>query len=501
MNLRGKNVLVLGMGETGLSIVRWLLRNEANVRAADSRTTPPCLDTLMRVLPDSSVFTGGFRPEAFAGIDLIAISPGVPVAERLVRQAAARGMPIVGDMELFAWAIKEQSEQPEQTEGWKKGQQGQRRAPRPKIVAVTGSNGKTTVTAMVGAMVKNAGWDAEVAGNIGPAVLDALMRRQDSGKLPQAWILEVSSFQLETTYSLQPDAAVVLNLSEDHLDRYAGMAGYAAAKARIFLTGTDGGNHASDKVQILNREDFRVLEMALPGRKQITFGLDRPVGHSDFGLLREGENIWLAQGQTHLIRTAELRVVGLHNMANALAALALCRAVGLPFEPLLQALREFGSLPHRMEKVATFSGITFYDDSKGTNVGATVAALNGMAQPVILIAGGDGKGQDFSPLAKAIAEHARAVVLIGRDAGKIAAAVQHGGVPLHHAATMEDAVRESFTLAQPGDAVLMSPACASFDMFRNYIHRAEAFVAAVKQVEKSQVETENSADLHGALNR
>ena len=504
MNLRGKNVLVLGMGETGLSIVRWLLRNEANVRAADSRTTPPCLDTLMRVLPDGNVFIGGFRPEAFAGIDLIAISPGVPVAERLVRQAADRGTPIVGDMELFAWAIKEQSEQSEQAEGWKKGQQGQqgqRRAPRPKIVAVTGSNGKTTVTAMAGAMVKNAGWDAEVAGNIGPAVLDALMRRQDSGKLPQAWILEVSSFQLETTSSLQPDAAVVLNLSEDHLDRYAGMAGYAAAKARIFLTGTDGGNHASDKVQILNREDFRVLEMALPGRKQITFGLDPPVGDSDFGLLRHSENIWLAQGQTHLIRTGELRVVGLHNMANALAALALCRAVGLPFEPLLQALREFRSLPHRMEKVATFSGITFYDDSKGTNVGATVAALNGMAQPVILIAGGDGKGQDFSPLAKAIAEHARAVVLIGRDAGKIAAAVQHGGVPLHHAATMEDAVRESFTLAQPGDAVLMSPACASFDMFRNYIHRAEAFVAAVKQVEKSQVETENSANVHGALNR
>jgi UDP-N-acetylmuramoylalanine--D-glutamate ligase len=354
---------------------------------------------------------------------------------------------------------------------------------------------------MAGAMVKNAGWDAEVAGNIGPAVLDVLMRRQDSGKLPQAWILEVSSFQLETTCSLQPDAAVVLNLSEDHLDRYAGMAGYAAAKARIFLTGTDGGNHASDRVQILNRQDFRVLEMALPGRRQITFGLDPPVGDSDFGLLREGENIWLAQGQTHLIKTAELHVAGLHNMANALAALALCRAAGLPFEPLLQALREFRSLPHRMEKVATFSGISFYDDSKGTNVGATVAALNGMAQPVILIAGGDGKGQDFSSLAKAIAEHARAVVLIGRDAGKIAAAVQHGGVPLHHAATMEDAVRESFTLAQPGDAVLMSPACASFDMFRNYIHRAEAFVAAVKQVEKSQVETENSANVHGALNR
>jgi UDP-N-acetylmuramoylalanine--D-glutamate ligase len=358
---------------------------------------------------------------------------------------------------------------------------------------------------MAGVMVKNAGWDAEVAGNIGPAVLDALMRRQDSGKLPQAWILEVSSFQLETMLSLHPDAAVVLNLSEDHLDRYAGMADYAAAKARIFLAGADGGNGVSDRVQILNREDFRVLEMAVPGMKQITFGLDPPADGSDFGLLREGENIWLAQGGARLIKTVELGVAGLHNMANALAALALCQAIGLPFEPLLRALREFRGLPHRMEKVAAFSGISFYDDSKGTNVGATAAALNGMIQPVVLIAGGDGKGQDFSPLAKPVTQHARAVVLIGRDAGKIAAVVQYGGASVHHAATMEEAVRKSFELARTGDAVLMSPACASFDMFRNYVHRAEAFVAAVKQVEKSQVEksqveTENSADVGGAAN-
>jgi UDP-N-acetylmuramoylalanine--D-glutamate ligase len=293
---------------------------------------------------------------------------------------------------------------------------------------------------------------------------------------------------------------VVLNLSEDHLDRYAGMANYAAAKARIFLAEANGGNKLPDGVQILNREDFRVLEMALPGRKQMTFGLDPPVGESDFGLLREGGDIWLAQGRTRLIKTDELHVAGLHNMANGLAALALCRAVGLPFEPLLRALREFRSLPHRMEKVAAFSGVTFYDDSKGTNVGATVAALNGMAQHVVLIAGGDGKGQDFSPLAEPVAQHARAVVLIGRDAGKIVAAIQHSGVPLHHAATMEEAVRKSFTLARKGDAILMSPACASFDMFRNYVHRAQAFVAAVKQVEKSQVETENSANVHGVLN-
>lgn len=485
-------------------MARWLLRKDASVRAADNRTVPPCLEALSRMLPGSGIFTGGFAPEAFAGIDLIAISPGVPLGERLVQQAARRGVPVVGDMELFAWAIKEQSETPE---GCKRAEQEQLDTAFPKIIAITGSNGKTTVTAMVGAMVKNAGWDAEVAGNIGPAVLDALVRRQDSGKLPQAWILEVSSFQLETTCSLHPDAAAVLNLSEDHLDRYPGMADYAAAKARIFSGRAGGGNGASHGiqhgvqhevqhgVQILNREDPGVLEMALPGRKRITFGLGPPAGDSDFGLLREGENIWLAQGAKRLIKTAELRVAGLHNMANALAALALCRAAGLPFEPLLQALREFRSLPHRMEKVAAFSGITFYDDSKGTNVGATVAALNGMGQQVVLIAGGDGKGQDFSPLAEPVAKQARAVVLIGRDAEKIAAAIAHCGVPLHHAATMEEAVRKSFQLARKGDAVLMSPACASLDMFRNYAHRAQVFVEAVRQIE-----TSNFANVSGISN-
>ncbi|SEK31526.1 UDP-N-acetylmuramoyl-L-alanine--D-glutamate ligase [Nitrosovibrio tenuis] len=486
MNLRGKNVLILGMGETGLSMAKWLLRKGANVRAADSRNVPPCLDALQGILPGRGIFAGGFALEAFAGIDLIAISPGIALAERLVLQAANQGIPVVGDVELFALALKEKYEQ---GEGLEFGAQ------RPKIVAVTGSNGKTTVTAMVGAMVKKAGWDTEVAGNISPAILDALMQRQDSEKLPQAWILEVSSFQLETTRSLCADAAVVLNLSEDHFDRYAGMPDYAAAKARIFLTDTGDGNNAFNGVQVLNREDFLVREMAQPGRKQITFGLDAPVGSSDFGLLRKGENTWLVQGKMRLMKTSELRVAGLHNTANALAALALCRAIGLPFEPLLDALREFRGLPHRMEKVAAFGDVVFYDDSKGTNVGATVAALNGMAQRVVLIAGGDGKGQDFSPLAEPVAEHARAVVLIGRDAEKIAAAIQHHKVPLYRAATMEEAVRKSFTLAWKGDAVLMSPACASFDMFKNYAHRAQAFIAAVKHVE-----TEIPANVHTPSN-
>ncbi|WP_090458807.1 UDP-N-acetylmuramoyl-L-alanine--D-glutamate ligase [Nitrosospira sp. Nsp1] len=464
MNLRNKTVLVLGMGETGLSMAKWLSRMGANVRVADSRTAPPCMEDLKQALPHALMFTGAFTAEAFAGIDLIAISPGVSQTEKLVRQAMKDGVPVVGDMELFALAIRSLS------------------ASRPTIVAITGSNGKTTVTAMVGAMVKKAGWDVEVAGNIGPAVLDALMRRVDSEGLPQAWILEVSSFQLETMQNLGPDVATVLNLSEDHLDRYDGMREYAAAKARIFLdTAVGQGDDAG--TQILNRDDSMVREMALGGRKKITFGLDLPVSDSDFGLLHEDGNSWLVQGATRLMKTSDLGVHGLHNAANALAALALCNAVALPFEPLLQALREFRSLPHRMENVGSYGGITFYDDSKGTNVGATAAALDGMTQSVVLIAGGVGKEQDFAPLARPIAEHARAVVLIGRDAGKIASAINHCGVPLHHASTMEEAVQKSFLLAQEGDAVLMSPACASFDMFKNYAHRAEAFIAAVRRVQ------------------
>lgn len=462
MNFKGKKVLVLGLGETGLSMAKWLTRQGANVRIADSRTAPPALAMLKVALPEVKVRTGAFERGDFLGIDLIAISPGVPLAEPLVQQAVARGIPVVGDIELFAIALK------------------QINAPRSKILAITGSNGKTTVTAMVGAMVQKAGWDAAVAGNISPAALDALMQRQDSGKLPQAWVLELSSFQLETTQSLNPDAAAVLNLSEDHFDRYRGMQDYAAAKARIFM----GGG-----AQILNGDDALVRAMALSGRKQITFSLDAPVSETDFGLQPDssdaGGDTWLVQGKYRLMKTSELAVSGLHNAANALAALALCRVAGLPLEPLLQALREFKGLPHRMEKVAELNGITFYDDSKGTNVGATVAALNGMAmtQTVVLIAGGDGKEQDFSPLQQPVAQHARAVVLIGRDAEKIAAALNGCGVPLHRAKTMEEAVQKSFVLAQTGDAVLMSPACASFDMFRNYAHRAEVFVAAIGELQ------------------
>jgi len=271
-------------------------------------------------------------------------------------------------------------------------------------------------------------------------------------------------------------------VTEDHPDRYASMEDYAAAKAGIFLKSGPSGDR--EGVQVINRDDPLVRAMGSSGRKQVTFGCGMPEREEDYGLLSEGNDIWLVQGKKRLMKASELAVTGRHNATNALAALALSRALALPLEPLLEALREFRGLPHRMEKVAVMEDVTFYDDSKGTNVGATVAALNGLSQTVVLIAGGDGKGQDFSPLAGPVARHARAVVLIGRDAKNMAAALERGGVPLYFASNMEEAVQQGFALSKQGDAVLLSPACASLDMFRNYVHRSEVFVAAVRALPK-----------------
>jgi UDP-N-acetylmuramoylalanine--D-glutamate ligase len=450
----GRKALVLGLGDTGLSMAKWLSRRGTAVRAADTRTAPPRLDDLRRALPGVVADCGPFRDEIFTGIDLIAVSPGVPLAEPAVRRALDRGVDLAGDIELFARALP---------------------APRPRIVAITGTNGKSTVTALAGAMAKAAGADCEVAGNIGPAVLDAWMRREDAGPLPSLWVLELSSFQLETTHTLEPDAATVLNVTEDHLDRYAGIGEYASAKARIFSRGG---------IQVLNRDDARSLAMALPGRRSVTFGLGAPQHDQDWGLLDRGGAPWFAQGTKALMAVADTKLAGLHNAANALAALALCRALDLPLGPLFAALREFRGLPHRVELVAASAGVRWYDDSKGTNVGSTVAALAGLARgdaKVVLIAGGDGKGQDFSPLKNAVARSARSLVLIGRDASKIEAAVAGAGVPVRRAASLDEAVAIGGADALPGDAVLLSPACASFDMFRDYKHRGDAFRSAVER--------------------
>lgn len=464
LNLKSKRVLVLGLGDTGLSMTRWLTRHGAEVRVADTRADPPHAALLAKEMPRVAVAAGAFDDQSFHDVDLIAISPGIDRRERPVAAAARRGVPIVGDIELFARALATLNTQ-HSTLG------------TPKVLAITGSNGKSTVTAMAGDMCRAAGLATVVAGNIGLPVLDALAAAENDDMMPQAFVLELSSFQLESTASLRPAAATVLNLSEDHLDRYDGMAGYAAAKARIF---------AGDGRQVLNRDDRWSMGMALPGREVSTFGLGAPGNDSEWGIREMRGARCLAQGGRSLMPVDELPVAGLHNAANALAALALVSAIDLPEAPLLEALRRYQGLPHRVQKVAEIGGVAFIDDSKGTNVGATVAALNGLAQPVVLIAGGDGKGQDFTPLAPAVANHARAVVLIGRDAGIIARALAGCGVPLVRAHDMDDAVQAAFKASRPGDAVVLSPACASYDMFRNYVHRAEIFVQAVTRLAQGQ---------------
>lgn len=454
IELKDKTVLVLGLGETGLSMLRYLSAQGAHLRAADSRVAPAGVSEAAKYVQAQQIFCGPLTASLFEGIDLIAISPGVALAETEVTRALDRGVPVVGDIELLAMHLHRQQH-------------------RPKVLAITGANGKTTVTSMVAHMCAYAGKDAVAAGNISPAVLDVMMRR--GANQPEVWVLELSSFQLETTATLQPDAATVLNVTEDHLDRYAGMDAYATAKARVLV---------GCKVQLLNRDDVRSISMTRKDAALVSFGLNAPLRPQDFGISHVHDEIWLMQGERRLMAASELQVSGLHNVANALAAIAMCRAIDLDMPVLLAGLRSFKGLPHRVEKVAEIAGVTYYDDSKGTNVGATEAALKGLGKRAVVILGGEGKGQDFSPLHAAVRDHARAAVLIGRDAKVIENALQDCGVEVVRAADMEDAVQRASALAKTGDAVLLSPACASFDMFRNYEHRAQVYITAVQALQE-----------------
>ena len=447
MDLRQQRILVLGLGESGLAMAKWLAREGAVVRVADSRDAPPNVAALKSTVPDAQVVTGAFADSTFAGIDAIAISPGVPVQTAQVQAALKRGLPVISEIELFARGARHY-------------------APSSRVIAITGSNGKTTTTALTAYLLNAAGIPAVACGNISPSALDALMAAHDAGSLPEVWVLEISSFQLETTDTLNADAATVLNISEDHLDRHDGMDGYAAAKARVFQ---------GDGLMLINRDDGRCRNFAGTGRRSISFGLDAPTSSGDYGWA-DG---WIMRGGERLIRLDELRLAGRHNAANAMAALALCEAVGAPVARLLPALREFRGLPHRVEFIAEIGGVAYYDDSKGTNVGATLAAVQGLGRPMALILGGEGKDQDFTPLSPALAQTARTVALIGRDAALIEAAIADSGVTMRRCVDLEDAVRWCASVTQPGDAVLLSPACASFDMFRNYAHRAEVFVNLV----------------------
>ncbi len=485
-DLESPCVLVLGLGESGLAMARWCARHGARVRVADTRESPANLPALRAHVPDAEFIGGPFAPSLLEGVTLMAISPGLSPLDAAVAAlldgARARAVPVWGEIELFARALA----------GLKLAQ-----GYAPRVLAITGTNGKTTTTALTGALARRAGKTVGVAGNISPSALDKLTECVDAGTLPDVWVLELSSFQLETTHTLAADAATILNITQDHLDWHGSMAAYAAAKGRIFGAGT---------VRVLNRQDAEVMTFASKGGGDVTFGIDEPAAPEALGLLRDGGMPWIVlaeaddddlpkparrkKGDTtpaapvpvrlkRLMPADALRIRGLHNATNAMAALALCRAIGLPASALLHGLRDYAGEPHRVELIAAFDDIEFFDDSKGTNVGATVAALSGLSKHVVLIAGGEGKGQDFSPLAAPVAQYARAVVLIGRDAPQIRAALADSGVELVEAPTLEAAVQAAAARAQPGDAVLLSPACASFDMFRNYEHRAQVFHEAV----------------------
>lgn len=491
MNYQGKHALVLGLGESGLAMARWLARCGAAVRVADTRDAPERLSELRQAIAEVEFIAGPLNADLTDGIDFIAVSPGLsPLRElaEIMPAAAAKDIPLWSEIELFAQALKALRGEQEY---------------HPKVIAITGTNGKTTVTSLTGLLAERAGMTVRIAGNISPAALDVLRAALDDGNLPQLWVLELSSFQLHTTYSLQADAATVLNISQDHLDWHGEMDAYASDKARIFGAAT---------VRVLNRDDPRVMRMESPLAPVMTFGAGEPDQALSFGLSKENGMQWLSAAipldedgvkkprrkkehveveiaVSRLMPADALKIRGQHNAVNALAALALCRAIGLPMARLLHGLREYQGEPHRVELVMNIGGVDYYDDSKGTNVGATVAALNGLgssqcegSRRLLLIAGGDGKGQDFSPLAQPVSAYARAVFLIGRDAPAIRTALEASGIELHDCASLEQAVKSAADAAQPGDAVLLSPACASLDMFKNYAHRAEVFVSSVKDM-------------------
>ncbi len=435
--------LIVGLGKTGLSCARYLASQGVPVAVTDTRERPPGLEELKADLPDLALFLGGFESSVFDAAEQLVVSPGVPVSEPLIQAVIERGVPVVGDIEIFAQVVN---------------------AP---VAAITGSNGKSTVTTLVGAMAENAGIKAKMGGNLGDPVLDLLDQNAEM------YILELSSFQLETTSSLSPRAAVVLNVSSDHMDRYPDVGVYARVKSDIY-------NRA--EIGIFNLDDPAVMSMRKGNESDLLYTLGEP-GPNCFGLRRSGDVEWICYEQRQLIASSELLIPGRHNLSNALAALAIGSAMGMPEEAMLDALREFDGLPHRTQFVAEQDGVRWYNDSKGTNVGACIAALEGFAGSgkTVLIAGGDAKGADFSSLAPVVKESARAVVLIGRDAPHIEQALA-GTVSLLHAESMEQAVAIAAEQAQVGDQVLLSPACASFDMYRDYEQRGELFMDAVARL-------------------
>ena len=511
-HLHGLDVLVLGLGDSGLAMARWCARHGANLRVWDSREAPPQGAALALAVPEAVLFSGPLDADSLQASKLVLKSPGLaphdPRIAPLLAAARAQGLAVQGELDLFARALADLREA---------------RGHAPKVLAITGTNGKTTTAALTALLVERSGLRVALAGNIGPTMLDTLAAALDAldddgaaAPLPEVWVLELSSFQLDGggqgVRGFEPSAAALLNVTQDHLDWHGSMPAYAAAKARIF------GEQA---VRVINRDDAQVEALVAapavaaasprskvkpaPARTSVRFGLAAPQTAGDFGLVVENGMAWLVRAQAdeagprkrgavaeatpfqlqRLMPADALRIRGRHNAANALAALALASAIGCPLAPMLHALRDYRGEPHRVAFVGRFAEVDAYDDSKGTNVGATVAALLGLGADqspgkLVVILGGDGKGQDFAPLAAPVAQHARAVALIGKDAADIERALSNCVVPLQRHATLAAATAWCFEQARAGDAVLLSPACASLDMFRNYGHRAEVFVAAVQ---------------------
>lgn len=495
-------VLVLGLGESGAAMVRWCKVQGANVQVADTRQESQLSDVakkyeqVVRASGIEDIHFGELSNDLLSGVDIIAISPGIsPIQEPVqsfLNMALEKNISVWSEIEFFAQAIEALKLEQDY---------------RGKVIAITGTNGKTTTTALTGLLCERAGMSVGIAGNISPAALDKLL---DIESLPDVWVLELSSFQLQHTYTLNADAATVLNISQDHFDWHGDMNHYLAAKANIFGPNT---------VAVLNRDDELVFGLAddLSANRVLSFGIEAPTEEDSFGIFHDtaaGGIDWLVWAEPdlealelkakrrrkksieddeplrlkRLMPADALRIKGRHNACNALAAVAMASAISLPMGPLLHGLREYKGEPHRVQSVSIIDGVEYIDDSKGTNVGATMAALIGLGESsghqarIILIAGGEGKGQDFKPLLNAVSRHAKAVILIGRDAPLIKEALSGSGVRLIESTTLESAVSQASQIANSGDMVLLSPACASFDMFKDYAHRAQVFVDAVNEL-------------------
>lgn len=436
--------VIVGLGATGLSCARYLHAAGMPFAMVDTRAAPPQLDEFRKLYPDVEVELGTLDAKLFNKATEIVLSPGIAMREPAIAKQIARGVSVIGDIELFARAVKK------------------------PVIAITGTNAKSTVTTLIGEMAKAAGYQTEIGGNLGVPALDLLMRNKNA----DVFVLELSSFQLETTYSLAPMVATVLNVTPDHMDRYDTLEDYQAAKHRVYK---------NCQVAVCNRDDVLT---DIHHEPKVYFTLHEPL-INEFGLRHVNSEYHLAFGADLLLPVQELPVAGRHYQANALAALALGHAFGMPFEPMLHVLKTFPGLPHRCQLVRNRRGVKWYNDSKGTNVGATQAAIEGLGEHIsgklILIAGGIGKNADFSPLLPAMEKYTRHVVLIGESARELADLI-HGRIPISFAASMDEAVQRCDAVAQSGDSVLLSPACASFDMFKNFEHRGQVFTEVVEKL-------------------